>query len=190
MSNTLLPNVIAENPQQIKFKDLAHHHREMLKCVDREDLEYLNISGCWANITNCSWSILNMGTKEATLRIKESAWKKYEHHYAERKSEKKAPEERVIYSGPATIVVWADGTKTVVKACEGDTFDPVFGYMIAFYQKQTGKSHHQTSKFFTALRKLHAESLPKPKELKTAPIKASKPAKSGKKPAVRKKAKA
>ena len=31
--------------------------------------------------------------------------------------------ERIIFNDPATIVIWADGTRTVVKACKEDKFD-------------------------------------------------------------------
>ena len=31
--------------------------------------------------------------------------------------------EKVIFNDPATIVIWADGSKTVVKCQEGDVFD-------------------------------------------------------------------
>lgn len=44
----------------------------------------------------------------------------------------------VIFNGPATIVKWADGTKTVVKCCEGDTFDPEKGLAIAISKKALG----------------------------------------------------
>ena len=32
---------------------------------------------------------------------------------------------KVIYNNPATIICWEDGTKTVVKCSEGDTYDTV-----------------------------------------------------------------
>jgi hypothetical protein len=46
--------------------------------------------------------------------------------------------EKVIYNGPATIVKWADGTKTVVKCCEGDAFDPEKGLAMAISKKALG----------------------------------------------------
>lgn len=44
----------------------------------------------------------------------------------------------VIFNGPATIVKWSDGTKTVVKCCEGDTFDPEKGLAMAISKKALG----------------------------------------------------
>lgn len=38
---------------------------------------------------------------------------------------------KVIFNGPATIIFWADGDKTVVKCHEGDTYDKRLGFMYA-----------------------------------------------------------
>lgn len=53
-----------------------------------------------------------------------------------------APEiERVIFNGPATIVFWNDGTKTVVKCMEGEEFDEEKGISMAFMKKLYGKGY-------------------------------------------------
>lgn len=44
----------------------------------------------------------------------------------------------VIFNDPATIVFWADGTKTVVKCQEGDIFDPEKGLTMAITKKVYG----------------------------------------------------
>lgn len=44
----------------------------------------------------------------------------------------------VIFNDPATIVFWTDGTKTVVKAAEGDEFDPEKGIAMAISKKIFG----------------------------------------------------
>lgn len=41
----------------------------------------------------------------------------------------------VIFNDPATIVFWSDGSKTVVKCGEGDTFDPEKGLAMAISKK-------------------------------------------------------
>ena len=43
----------------------------------------------------------------------------------------------VIFNDPATIVLWADGTKTVVKA-ENEPFDPEKGLAMAIAKKALG----------------------------------------------------
>ena len=45
---------------------------------------------------------------------------------------------KVVFSGPATIVIWNDGTKTVVKCMEGDDYDPEKGLMMCIMEKLLG----------------------------------------------------
>lgn len=44
----------------------------------------------------------------------------------------------VIFNNPATIVFWADGTKTVVKCQDGDIYDPEKGLSMAIAKKAYG----------------------------------------------------
>ncbi len=39
---------------------------------------------------------------------------------------------KVIVNAPATIIIWGDNSKTVVKCMEGETFDPEKGIAMAF----------------------------------------------------------
>ena len=45
---------------------------------------------------------------------------------------------RVIFNDPATIILWADGTKTVVKCAKDETFDPEKGLAMAIAKKALG----------------------------------------------------
>ena len=45
---------------------------------------------------------------------------------------------KIIFNGPATIVLWNDGTKTVVKCQDGDTFDQEKGIALCFMKKSLG----------------------------------------------------
>lgn len=45
---------------------------------------------------------------------------------------------RVIFNAPATIVLWADGTKTVVKCGEKDEYDPEKGLAMCIAKKALG----------------------------------------------------
>ena len=58
---------------------------------------------------------------------------------------------KVIFNNPATIVYWADGTKTVVKAQKGDMFDPEKGLTMAFTKKALGNegSYYNTIRKWT-----------------------------------------
>ena len=45
---------------------------------------------------------------------------------------------KVIFNNPATIVLWKDNTKTVVKSGEDETFDPEKGLAMAISKKALG----------------------------------------------------
>ncbi len=48
------------------------------------------------------------------------------------------PIEKVIFNDPATIVIWKDKTKTVVKCQEGDTYSPELGLAMCIAKKYLG----------------------------------------------------
>lgn len=45
---------------------------------------------------------------------------------------------KIIYNHPATIVLWDDGTKTVVKCSEHDSWNPETGFLWALAEKLYG----------------------------------------------------
>lgn len=67
--------------------------------------------------------------------------------------------DRVIFSDPATIVLWKDGTKTVVKCQEGDTYSEETGLALCVMKKVYGNK----GRFNDILRKW----VPEPKEEKS-----------------------
>ena len=46
--------------------------------------------------------------------------------------------DNVIFNDPATIILWNDGTKTVVKCGEGEVYDPEKGFAMAISKKVLG----------------------------------------------------
>lgn len=46
--------------------------------------------------------------------------------------------EKVIFNDPATIVIWKDGSKTVVKCQKNDEYDPEKGVALCFMKKALG----------------------------------------------------
>lgn len=68
--------------------------------------------------------------------------------------------ERVIFNEPATIVLWKDGTKTVVKA-DGDDFDPEKGLAMAIAKKALGNQGN----YFNTIRKWRDTYNPKKPEI-------------------------
>lgn len=45
---------------------------------------------------------------------------------------------QVIFNPPATIVLWEDGTKTVVHCDERDEYDPKYGLTLCYMKKALG----------------------------------------------------
>ena len=56
--------------------------------------------------------------------------------------------EKVIFHDPATIVYWCDGTKTVVKCCKDDVFDPEKGLAMAICKRYLGENFKKAFKEF------------------------------------------
>ena len=46
--------------------------------------------------------------------------------------------DKVIFNDPATIVLWRDGTKTIVKCQEGDTYSKELGLAMCISKKALG----------------------------------------------------
>lgn len=58
--------------------------------------------------------------------------------YGLTKSQRSTKIKNVIFNNPATIVFWADGTKTVVKCGDGDAYDPEKGLAMAISKRVLG----------------------------------------------------
>lgn len=53
--------------------------------------------------------------------------------------------EKVIFNEPATIVIWKDGSKTVVKCQKNDEYDPEKGLALCFMKKALGNNCRSNS---------------------------------------------
>ena len=53
---------------------------------------------------------------------------------------------KVIFNDPATVVIWDDGTKTVVKCSEGDTYSEWSGLAFCICKKLMGDEFHKVFK--------------------------------------------
>ena len=72
----------------------------------------------------------------------------------------------VIYSNPATIVFWDDGSKTVVRCGKGETFDPEKGLAMAISKRVLGSNYAWHGRFNKWLPKNRAEKKDKSKKTK------------------------
>lgn len=68
---------------------------------------------------------------------------------------------KVIFNDPATIVLWSDGTKTVVKCGPEDTFDMEKGLAMAIIKKMAGNDNrfHKVFKHYTKKKKKEPGSI-------------------------------
>lgn len=62
--------------------------------------------------------------------------------------------EKVVFSGPATVMLWPDGTKTVTKCREGDSLDYVFGMLACILRKLTRNRGHAVEENEAALKEM------------------------------------
>lgn len=61
---------------------------------------------------------------------------------------------KVIYSGSKTIIIWADGTKTITSCAEGEEYDEYYGFCSAVVKKLFGS----TSAAKKAIKKVRVEN--------------------------------
>ena len=54
---------------------------------------------------------------------------------------------KVIFNDPATIVLWLDGTKTVVKCQEGDEYSKEKGLALCFAKRALGNKSNFNNEF-------------------------------------------
>ena len=66
--------------------------------------------------------------------------------------------EKVIYNNPATIVMWKDGTKTVVKCSEDEWYDPEKGLAMAICKKALGNQGNYYNVFTKHLSEYYEEN--------------------------------
>lgn len=68
---------------------------------------------------------------------------------------------KVIFNDPATVVLWSDGTKTVVKCGPEDTFDMEKGLAMAIVKKMAGNDNrfHKVFKQYPKKKKKEPSSI-------------------------------
>ena len=81
--------------------------------------------------------------------------------------------ERVIFNPPATIVIWLDGTKTVVK-CNGENFDQEKGLAMAISKRAlaVGNRYHKTFKKWCKEEDYFSEQIKKDPRFKNVKVSA------------------
>ena len=106
-----------------RHKLVTHTHAELASILEQVRRK------CNLDAKDC----LRAAMIDSSLR----AYKAYDMHLETNTT--KLPEIKdVIFNEPATIILWADGTKTVVKCQEGEGYDPEKGLAMAISKKALG----------------------------------------------------
>lgn len=82
---------------------------------------------------------------------------------------------KIMHNGPATIVFWKDGTKTVVRLKEGDKYDPYAAFTAAVAKRLYGKTvkiSEIVDRYSKDLKKIDIPETP-PRELSVEELKAA-----------------
>lgn len=82
---------------------------------------------------------------------------------------------KIMHNGPATIVFWEDGTKTVVRLKEGDKYDPYAAFTAAVAKRLYGKNmkiSEIVGRYSKDLKKIDIPEAP-PRELSVEELKAA-----------------
>lgn len=72
---------------------------------------------------------------------------KYSEYSKQKKNGSAVTIKKVVFNEPATIVLWSDNTKTVVKCAEGDAYDPEKGLAMAIAKKALGNEGNYYNTF-------------------------------------------
>ena len=123
----------------VKLDRMAEREKEMNLYGDRReafDEKAFDEKPSAVNIVRTN----NPAILEAFLKANKENQRKREDFNKRDYSETHIPGiEKVIFNEPATIVFWNDGTKTVVKCCEKDSYDREVGFKTALLTKMFSK---------------------------------------------------
>lgn len=67
------------------------------------------------------------------------------------KKEKENLPKKYIINKNAVILFWKDGTKTIIKRQSEDEYNKKLGFLIAYFQKNSGLSRNQANKYLDSL---------------------------------------
>ena len=104
---------------------------------------------------HCSFTeygIISINTNPNNLCEGRNCDEAYEEYLDNQPEKDNMNHKKVIFSKPATIVIWEDGTKTVVKCSKNDKFKKSTGFLIAYLQKTSGMTKSETSKFLNKIK--------------------------------------
>lgn len=102
-----------------------------MNIIPKEDLLNIMITNnTWPEAVNKYTSIIDEYCANDVLATEEALCRLYDRGLPEIR--------KVIFHDPATIIIWADGSKSIVKCTEKDKYDPEKGFAMAIAKKALG----------------------------------------------------
>lgn len=102
-----------------------------MNIIPKEDLLNIMITNnTWPEAVNKYTSIIDEYCANDVLATEEALYRLYGRGLPEIR--------KVIFHDPATIIIWADGSKSIVKCTEKDKYDPEKGFAMAIAKKALG----------------------------------------------------
>ena len=102
-----------------------------MNIIPKEDLLNIMITNnTWPEAVNKYTSIIDKYCANDVLATEEALYRFYGRGLPEIR--------KVIFHDPATIIIWADGSKSIVKCTEKDKYDPEKGFAMAIAKKALG----------------------------------------------------
>lgn len=123
---------------------------------------YLNINGNTYPIRITSTTVENNPYSDVQWTLEADVMRYHPYYGGDVYIRHKHPSIKdVIFNDPATIILWQDGTKTVVKCGELDTYDPEKGLVMAITKKlygNKGNYYNEIKKWTDKYWEKHAET--------------------------------
>ena len=86
-------------------------------------------------------------SSDGTVKIEAKIYQyDYKRDIKNKKTKHQLPK-KYILSNEATVLIWSDGTKTIVKCSKDDKCDKEKGFLIAFFQRVCGMSKTQANNY-------------------------------------------
>ncbi len=99
------------------------------------------------------------------LELTARDWKLIDREEKSKCKNKKLPKKYIINNG-ATVLIWENGEKTIVKRCAEDEFNKRLGFLTAFFQHYSGMSKSKANKFLAELEVEEIKEAKEPKHMK------------------------
>lgn len=128
------------------FADVSLGKTLRMKLNDGEIIELKNISGVKVNMSSMIDGVNSVEIECGGFALRNKPDKKL------RKKHPWLLPKKVIFSGPATTIIWTDGTKTTVKCQDNDELSTEVGIAMCYLKKLLGNKGNYNNIFRDAMK--------------------------------------